>query len=94
MNPVPSQPYVAVPPCGSRIGQQAVVLIRLDARRGETVSVADLASHTMLSAAQVRATIEALWHLGYALPVREGQGAPTNAQIVGATACGAMPSCD
>ena len=89
MNPVPSQPHVIVPACGSRLGQQAVVLFRLDARRGETVSVADLASHTMMSSAQVRAAVELLRRQGYVLPiyaVGDGLGPPIMAQIIGATA--------
>ncbi len=50
------------------LGQRAVILIRLDARMGEVVPVADLASHMGLPVALVRERILELWNQGYLQP--------------------------
>lgn len=50
------------------LGQRAVILIRLDARVGQVVPVADLASHMGLPVAEVREHILLLWNEGYLQP--------------------------
>lgn len=55
------------------ISQQALILIRLDARRGEVVPVAELAGHMGLSEDVVRQRIVELWHQGYVVPEQLGR---------------------
>lgn len=64
------------------MSQRAVILIRLDARQGEDVTVADLAAHMGLSIETVCARIEELWDAGYVLPLREAPGPHSLGQII------------
>jgi len=73
------------------ISQQALILIRLDARRGEVVSVLELASYLQLPSETVCQRILELWHQGYAVPVQESLGGVD--QVVGAYANQALPQC-
>lgn len=50
------------------ISQRAVILIRLDARRGEVVSVTDLAAHMGLAPEVIQQRIQELWDEGWATP--------------------------
>lgn len=47
------------------MGLQAALLIRLDARAGEWVSVEDLATHHCITPAVAREGLQALWDQGY-----------------------------
>ena len=47
------------------MGLQAALLIRLDARAGEWVSVDELASHHCITDATAREGLQALWDAGY-----------------------------
>lgn len=49
-------------------GQRALILIRLDGRRGEFVPVVDLAQHMGLCEDVVRDRITELWHDGWVQP--------------------------
>lgn len=73
------------------ISQQAVILIRLDARRGEVVPVADLAAHMGVSADTVRSRIDELWRQGYLEPRWDTAGTAT--VITGAVVTRALPKC-
>lgn len=64
------------------ISQRALILIRLDARRGEEVSVADLAEHMNLAPAVVERRLEELWDEGYVLPLRDSPGPHSLGHIV------------
>jgi hypothetical protein len=66
------------------ISQRALILIRLDARRGEDVSVAALAEHIGLSLEVVALRLEELWGEGYVQPLRESPGPHSLGQIVAA----------
>jgi len=53
------------------LGQQAVILIRLDAQDGEAVAVDDLAVYMDMPADLVRLRIEELARKGYVMPITE-----------------------
>lgn len=74
------------------IGEQALILIRLDARHGEVVSVDDLSVYLRLPAERVRQRILELWHQGYAVPEQQGL-ADGSSLITGAMAAPKVPSC-
>jgi len=73
------------------ISEQALILIRLDARRGEVVTVAELAAYLQLPAEIVCRRILELWHQGYAVPTQETLNGVD--QVVGAYATVQLPSC-
>lgn len=66
--------------------ERALVLVRLDARAGESVAVSDLAQHLMLPEDVVRSAIGELELLGLAVAVRT-QAVPAS-PIMAACACG------
>lgn len=51
------------------LGQQAVILIRLDAQAGSPVAVDDLAAYMSMPADLVRQRIQELAEAGYAVPL-------------------------
>ena len=53
------------------LGQQAIILIRLDAQDGAVVQVDDLAAYMRMPASLVRLRIQELSDKGYVLPMRE-----------------------
>ncbi len=73
------------------ISQRAVILIRLDGRRGEFVPVADLAEHMALAEDVVRERINELWHEGWVQPQWDTMGERT--VLVGAMAVKRLPTC-
>lgn len=68
------------------LGQQAIILIRLDAQDGAVVAVDDLAAYMCMPADLVRQRIQELSDKGYALPLFEAG----TVLIIGARAT-AMP---
>lgn len=75
------------------ISQRALILIRLDARRGEDVKVDDLAAHMNLSAATVCTRILELAEDGYVEPVRQAGGQLGADRIVAVRLVARVPSC-
>lgn len=73
------------------LSQQALILIRLDARRGQVVTVADLAGHFGLPQATVRERIQELWRQGYLEP--RWTTVDGSAVITGAVTMGALQKC-
>lgn len=73
------------------LSQQALILMRLDARRGQVVAVADLADHLGLCVAVVRQRIDELWRQGYLEPRWDTSGEAT--VITGAVVTRPLPTC-
>lgn len=75
------------------LGQQAVILIRLDAQAGNPVAVDDLATYMSMPPDLVRQRIQELAEAGYAVPLLDVR----TALIIGArsmpTANAGSPSC-
>ena len=69
------------------MGQQAVILFRLDAHTPDVVPVADLATYMGLPADMVRKRIRELADMGHAVPLHDVQ----TALIIGASAGGPLP---
>ena len=65
------------------LGQQAVILIRLDAQHGQPVAVDDLAAYIGMPADLVRQRIQQLADQGYAVPLLD----VGTALIIGARSC-------
>lgn len=75
------------------ISQRALILIRLDARCGEDVAVADLAAHMNLATEVVCQRIHELWQDGYVQPVHEAPGPHSLGQVVAVRLVGRLPTC-
>lgn len=73
------------------LSQQALILIRLDARRCQVVPVQDLADHMGLQVEVVRQRIDELWRMGYLQPQWDTAGERTI--ITGAMTTRGLPTC-
>lgn len=73
------------------LGELAVILIRMDARRGQVVSVADPAAHTGIAPGVIEQRISELWDAGWVLP--EWQWSGGEQHIVGGMVLRRLPAC-